>query len=215
MPSTTPSRRELRHGFRLLWLVLIALSTAHGGALAGKDLLTALQRGGYVILMRHASSPQTLPEPAQLDPDNVQHERQLDASGQAAARAMGEALRRLQIPVGQVLSSPTYRALQTVKFAGLGTATSFPELGDSGHSMAVDTSWQRAAWLRVQTAQPPLPGKNTFIVTHLPNIAEAYGEPGATLADGEALVLRPDARGGAPIIARIKIDEWARLDTLP
>jgi hypothetical protein len=33
------------------------------------------------------------------------------------------------------------------------------------------------------------------------------------LADGEALILHPDGQGGAPIVARLKIDEWAGLAT--
>jgi phosphohistidine phosphatase SixA len=62
----------------------------------------------------------TPPDPAQADADNIQHERQLDEQGRASARAMGEAIRRLQIPIDQVLSSPTYRAQETVRLAQLG-----------------------------------------------------------------------------------------------
>ena len=45
----------------LLWPVLMTVDPAHGDALAGKDLAAALHAGGYVILMRHASSPRTAP----------------------------------------------------------------------------------------------------------------------------------------------------------
>jgi hypothetical protein len=61
----------------------------------------------------------------------------------SSARAMGEALRRLQIPIGQVLSSPTYRALETIKFAQLGPATTYAQLGDSGQRMVADKSGAR------------------------------------------------------------------------
>jgi hypothetical protein len=94
----------------LLWLTLITVDLAQGESLAGKELIAALRSGGYVILMRHASSPRNTPEAAQADVENVQRERQLDDEGRASARAMGEALRRLHIPIGEVLSSPTYRA---------------------------------------------------------------------------------------------------------
>ena len=42
---------------------------------------------------------------------------------------------------------------------------------------------------------------------------EAYPEAANALAEGEALILRPDGRGAAPIVARVKIDEWAGLAT--
>jgi hypothetical protein len=61
---------------------------------------------------------------------------------------MGEALRRLGIPIGDVLSSPTYRALETVRLARLGEATPRPELGDSGESMQSQSDGKRGAWLQ-------------------------------------------------------------------
>jgi phosphohistidine phosphatase SixA len=198
----------------LLWPVLMTVNPAHGDALAGKDLVAALHAGGYVILMRHASSPRTAPDAAQVDADNVQHERQLDEEGRSSARDMGDALRRLQIPIGQVLSSPTYRALETIKFARLGQPTTFEQLGDSGQSMMADKSGARANWLKAKSAERPAPGKNTVIVTHFPNIKEAYPESVAGLADGEALILQPDGRGGVQVVARVKMDEWAALATI-
>jgi phosphohistidine phosphatase SixA len=194
-------------------LLLLLLS---GGIKAadesGNNLLSALRTGGYVILMRHASSPGTLPDAAQADADNPQHERQLDEAGQSSARDMGEALHRLGIPIGHVLSSPTYRALETVRLARLGQPQTFPQLGDNGHSMAADTSGSRAAWLTARAAEPPMPGTNTIIVTHFPNIAEAFPQAAAGLADGEALILHPDGRGSAALVARLKIGDWNKLD---
>ena len=58
----------------LLWLTLITVDLAQGESLAGKALIAALRSGGYVILMRHASSPRNPPESAQADIENVQRE---------------------------------------------------------------------------------------------------------------------------------------------
>jgi phosphohistidine phosphatase SixA len=167
--------------------------------------------GGYVLVMRHASSPRTPPDPAQADADNVQHERQLDDQGRTSARAMGEALRRLQIPIGLVLSSPTYRALETVRLAQLGQPKTYSQLGDGGQSMQADPNGSRAAWLRAMVAERPMTGTNTLMVTHFPNVNEAFAKDATGLADGEAIVFRPDGRGGAPVIGRIKIEEWPQL----
>jgi phosphohistidine phosphatase SixA len=196
---------------------LFAFAAAHGdspppgGPLSGRDLLAALQGGGYVILMRHASSPGKPPEAAQANADNVRQERQLDEKGITTARGMGEALHRLHIPIGEVLSSPTYRALETVKLAELGRPVTAPELGEGGAAMLKDESGARAAWLKARVAEAPPAGKNTVIVTHYPNITEVYLEGASGLAEGEALILHPDGRGGAPIVARVKIDAWASL----
>ena len=176
--------------------------------LSGKDLAAALQRGGYVIVMRHASSPLTPPDPAQADPDNLQHERQLDEGGRASARALGAAFHRLRIPIGQVLSSPTYRALETARLADLTPPHTYPQLGDAGQSMALDPNGTRGGWLRGKVGQPPTAGTDTLIITHAPNIREAFPTDGADLADGEALIFRPDGRGGASLAARVKIQDW-------
>jgi hypothetical protein len=67
----------------------------------------------------------------------------------------------------------------------------------------------QAARLRKAVTRVPK-GMNTIVVTHTPNLARAFPEWGA-VADGEAVVLRPDANGGMTVLCRIKIDEWPRL----
>lgn len=193
----------------LLWNV------ASAQMLEGPALVAALQRGGYVILMRHASSPQAAPSPAQADTDNPRHERQLDEAGRSAARAMGAAIRRLHIPLAAVLSSPTYRALETVRLGQLGEPQTREQLGDSGHSMRADTTGERGKWLRMQVATVPAPGTDTLLVTHLPNIREAFPADVAGLQDGAALIFRPDGHGGAQLVARVAIQEWPRLAAVP
>ena len=189
-------------------LVLVA-AAAHAQTLSGPALVKALQQGGYVIVMRHTSSPREAPAKAAANPDNVNAERQLDQEGRDTAIAMGQALRDLKIPIGDVLSSPTYRALETVKYARLGTARTFAELGDNGQSMSGGTAAQ-AAWLRMRVTQFPS-GANTVVVTHFPNLTGAFPQWAAGVADGEALVLGPDGKGGAMLVARVKIDEWTKL----
>jgi hypothetical protein len=56
---------------------------------------------------------------------------------------------------------------------------------------------------------------NTVIVTHYPNVMEAFPAAAVGLADGEAIVFRPDGHGGASVVARVKIDEWKGLGGAP
>jgi len=191
--------------------LLAAVDTSHAQTLSGKDLVAALRMGGKVVLMRHASAPRTPPDPLQSEAANSQHERQLDDLGRSTAQAMGDALRKLHIPVGQVLTSPTYRALETIRLARLGQPKAYAQLGDGDQSMQADPTGTRAAWLRAKAAESPTDGTNTIIVTHLPNVNEAFPTDSVGMADGEALILHPDGHGAAAVIGRIKIEDWPQL----
>jgi phosphohistidine phosphatase SixA len=195
-------------------LVAVMIGTLAQVAPAGQTFspagtwLAALRQGGYTLVMRHASSPGEAPDRQTANPDNVKLERQLDTAGRTEATAMGEALRRLKVPVGAVLTSPTYRALETVKFAGLGNARPVSELGDGGQSMQGVPEAQ-AAWLCAKVAEVPIDG-NTIIVTHMPNIARSFPTWGS-IAEGETVIVRPDGKGGMTVVAKVKIEEWAGL----
>jgi phosphohistidine phosphatase SixA len=199
--------------FRLRSTVIAGALLWHHGAAAqtldGNALVSALRRGGYVLVMRHASSPTDPPTKADANHDNTALERQLDEQGRATAVAMGNALRRLQIPIGEVLTSPTYRARETARLARLPHPQPRPELGDGGRSMAGVASSQ-AIWLKEHVRNHPR-GKNTILITHLPNISAAFPEWARGLSDGEALVLQQHGSDGATLVARVKIEDWPRL----
>jgi len=182
--------------------MVLLTGAAHAQTLSGDALVKALRQGGYVIVMRHTSSPREVPDKKTVNADNVKPERQLDEEGRVTAIAMGKALRDLKIPIGDVLSSPTYRALETVKYAQLGTPRTYAELGDNGQSMQGGTAAQ-AAWLQKQVTQLPK-GKNTILVTHFPNISGAFPQLGM-VDDGESLVFGPNG-----LVGRIKIGEWMK-----
>jgi phosphohistidine phosphatase SixA len=198
---------------RRLTFILVALAMfvppigARAQTLSGETLVSALRQGGYVIVMRHASSPRETPDKKVANADNVNLERQLDEIGRTTSTAFGKALRDLKIPIGEVLTSPTYRALETVRLAQLPSPKLQTELGDGGQSMQAVADAQ-AAWLQKRVTQG-MTGSNVICVTHMPNISRAF--PSASgVADGEALVFRPDGKGGTALVGRIKIEEWSR-----
>jgi phosphohistidine phosphatase SixA len=212
MSSRAPSNPKL---ILALAAALVLCGAAAAPLLDGKQLAAALHRGGFVILMRHANSPRIPPEPAQAEPDNLKPERQLDETGLASARAMGDAFQRLRIPVGKVLSSPTYRALETARLAHFPAPQTFDELGDAGNSMSADSAGTRGMWLRSRVGQVPKTGTDTVIITHYPNINEAFASEAKDLAEGEALIFRPDGHGAASLVAHVKIEDWPRLASTP
>ena len=189
--------------------MLLATRTSHAQSLSGDAVGKALQKGGYIIVMRHATSPREVPDKQTANQDNVKSERQLDPQGRASAAAMGKALRELKIPIGDVLSSPTYRALETVRYAQFGKPQPYAELGDNGQSMQGGTTAQ-AAWLQKKATEFPT-GTNTIIVTHLPNLTGAFPQQASGLADGEAIIFGSDGKGGMTLVARVKIEEWPKM----
>jgi phosphohistidine phosphatase SixA len=189
----------------------LGVCTAAGTApLSGAALVQALRHGGYVIVMRHASAPTALPDAKTAAPGNTAHERQLDDRGKASVRAMGAALRTLKIAIGKIYSSPTFRARQTVALLDMGRPVLIPALGDGGHSMARIAAAAPAGWLRAQAAAAPRAGRNTLIVTHMPNLVAAFPTSAPGMGDGEALIFKPGS-GAATLVAKIPMGEWPAL----
>jgi phosphohistidine phosphatase SixA len=189
---------------------MFAQMAAPQAVTATDEIVGFLRGGGHVLVMRHASSPRWSPDNANAHPDNVNRERQLDAVGEATSRAMGEALRELGVPIRETLTSPAFRALQTVRYLGFEDARLAEELGDGGNSMQPGSDAKRSAWLRARVAEPPARGTNTLLVTHSPNLDGAFGDDAAGMEEGEVLIFRP-RNGDAVVVGRIKIAEWPAL----
>ena len=186
---------------------MIALLPALGDAqtLSGAAVVKSLQIGGYVIVMRHASSPGVIPD--KPNPDNVPPERQLDENGRSTAAAMGDALRRLKIPIGEVMTSPTYRARETARLARLPNPRAAAEIGEGPQAMQGAVQPAQTEWLQKKVKEFPK-GTNTILITHVPNITAAFPEDKPAAAEGEMFVFGTDGKGGARLVGRIKIEEW-------
>ena len=195
----------------LIFSALLLCGSPSHAASGNAELADRLRQGGYVLVMRHASSPANPPDAAHADAANKELERQLDDNGRATAIAMGRALKRLNIPIGKVYSSPTYRARQTVMLAGLPTPETVTALGDFGRSMARIQGPGPVQWLQAKVAEAPATGRNTLIVTHMPNIAAAFPDAAKDLQDGEALIFKPGGKGKAELVAAVPITDWPRM----
>ena len=166
-------------------------------------LVTALQEGGHVIVMRHASSPRQAPDAERANAGNANLERQLDANGRETAKTMGESLQRLGIPVEAVLSSPAYRSVETGREMGFGEVTLVAELSNEG-IMAVN-----GAWL-AENVTMGTDGGNRILITHGPNIRSAFPEAATGMDEGESWIFRP-SDNGAELLGRLKIESWNNL----
>ena len=208
MPILWMTDCRVRRIGTLLCAMLFAAATVPAQTLSGAALVTSLQAGGHVIVMRHASSPREVPTVP--NPDNVPPERQLDEKGRSTTTAMGDALRRLKIPIGEVLTSPTYRARETARLVRLPNPRPAAELGEGPQSMQGSIAPAQTEWLRKKVKELPR-GTNSVLITHVPNITAAFPDATPAAVEGEAFVFGSDGKGGARLVGRIKIEEWPGL----
>jgi len=192
-------------------LTSVMASMAHAQSLSGDALVKALQSGGYVLVMRHATAAVPSGRGGGFgggargggQRGGPPPEPQLDEMGLGYVTGMRFAFRELGIPVGDTLTGPTLRTRQHAEHFGFGDLQVVPELGND--AMRSDSA--RSAWLAAKAAETPRPGTNTVIVTHEPNITGAFNVQ--NVAEGEALVIRP---GATPtVVGRVPIAEWPRL----
>jgi phosphohistidine phosphatase SixA len=186
------------------------LSATEQSARAQAEWINAVRQGGYVIVFRHGATHQDQADTDPLNPKNVAQQRQLNEAGRVKAKEIGEAFRKLRIPVGQVQSSVFNRAVETGKLMGLGEVTSTLDLAEGGLVVTPVENNRRAQALRKLAATVPPAGTNIVVVTHKPNILDAFGKDWFDVREGEASVFQPGG-GGYKLIVRVPADEWNKL----
>ncbi len=201
--------------FRLLLLcVLFALPAAIVASQPAPpaDLVDALRLGGYVIVLRHGATSADAGKDGMSNPNrNAAGERQLSDAGRAQAIAIGEGLRKLGIRAGLVMTSPLQRTVDTATLLGLGEVRINPYLTEAGTTISREDNERRADILRKLVRYHAGPD-NLVIVTHKPNLIEAFGASLADMREGEAAVFEPDSAGdGYRLVARFQVDDWGLL----
>jgi hypothetical protein len=120
-------------------------------------------------------------------------------------------LRKLRIPVGQVHTSLFQRAIDTGTLMGVGDVKASADYTEGGLVVTPIENNRRAAALRKVAGTVPPAGTNIIVVTHKPNILDAFGKDWFDVREGEASVLKPDGNGGYKLIVRIRAGEWSGL----
>jgi hypothetical protein len=196
----------------------LAAQSAHAQPLTGEDLISALQEGGYVLVMRHGPASleaargggrggggfgfggggggrggrgggQAPPEPT---------EEALEQESIQMLTGMRHAIWTFDIPIGAVYTSPARRTVQHAE------ELPFAEI------MVVDELVGASAgsgWLADKLTEATMAGANTLIVTHSPNIRNDLGM--SDISEGETLIVRP---GDDPtVVGRMGLREWSEL----
>jgi broad specificity phosphatase PhoE len=181
--------------------LVILLAFPGGGALADDEQIwAALKEGGKVILLRHTHV--VIGEGiGRLAPGNCAAEVNLSPRGIEQAKRLGEAFRAHGIAVGEVLTSPYCRCIDTGRLA-FGRATAVQYLMPPGV-----VSDNQAASDNARVLQEILDHRgpsNLVMITHDLNISNIVFEPAAM---GEFFVLQPN---GADFTLIGKIEGYAQ-----
>src|ERR687895_1633389 len=159
------------------------------------QLIEQLRAGGYVLYLRHTSTDFSQNDSRMTSYEDCATQRNLTDQGREEARAIGEHVKRLEIPIGEVLASPFCRTRETARLAfGKATATNDVRGGP------VEAS--RYEPLRKLLSSPVPRGANRVISSHGNPFYALAGPP--YLAEGEMAVVKPEGERFS-VIAKIRL----------
>jgi len=170
-------------------------------------LMSALQKGGYVIYLRHAATEHTRIDSDRENLSTCERQRNLSAEGREQARTIGKAFTAFGIKVTQVLTSPYCRCIDTGRLA-FGEATVEEALGFAISKDAAETKRLAAVLRKLLGTQPPA-GANIVLVSHSANLKEATGI--WPKSEGDAHIFQPHADGEFVHIGKVLVEEWLEL----
>src|SRR5215510_7330204 len=146
--------------------------------LAGPALLTALRAGGLILYFRHTSTDFGQNDDQMTGYEDCARQRNLTDQGREEARRIGAEIKRLQLPIGEVLASPFCRTMETARLM-FGRAQATPAVRGGP---ARPESPDRYTELRKLLSTPPQPGTDLVIASHGNPFAAVAGTP--HLAEG-------------------------------
>ena len=183
------------------------LAAAETPLLAASELVPMLKAGGYVLYFRHAATDRSREDAHPVKFDDCTNQRVLSAAGQTQATEIGQAMRRLEIPVGDIASSPYCRCRNTAELAfgryRVDENLYFAMTAGPQERRRISTA------LRSMLSRPPAGGRNDVIVSHTANLREAAGiwpKP-----EGVVWVIKPDGKGAFTALGKIDPGEWRSL----
>jgi phosphohistidine phosphatase SixA len=166
-------------------------------------IVAALKSGGYIVYFRHTATDFSQSDEKMRDFDDCANQRNLTDGGRDQAKRIGEAWRRLSIPVGRVLASPFCRTREVAQLAFGRYERALEARGGPG--TAGDPVRYQPLSRLLESA--PKRGTNSVIVSH-GNPYQALHPGTAYLREGEAAIIRPLPGGGHEVYGRIAWDEW-------
>ena len=191
-------------------LTCLVVTYAHAQTADMPALAGAMKQGGYVIVFRHGATNRDQADTDPLNFDDTAKQRVLSEQGKRVATQVGDAFKKLGIPLGKVYTSKFNRAVETGKLMSGGDVTPTLDVTEGGLVVTPIENDRRAEALKKMAGTVPEAGKNTLIVTHKPNITDAFGKDWFDVKEGEASIFRPDGAGKTVLVARLQAVDWIK-----
>jgi phosphohistidine phosphatase SixA len=193
-------------------LVLAASFIALSPVAFAEDVAAALAQGGYVIVFRHGATTNGMADPMGAGRGkSTATERQLSPRGRQTALEIGGALKTLHIPIGAVYTSQLQRAVDTGRLISGKEVTTTADLSEAGEHVTPAEKDHRAEEMLKIASTRPAKGTNTVVVSHKPNIVDAFGNDWSDVREGEASIFKPDGSGKYALVGRVQAGEWLEL----
>ena len=153
------------------------------------EMIERLKSGGHILMVRHALAPGG-GDPANFKIDDCSTQRNLDQTGRAQAKSIGDWLRANGVTSARIYSSQWCRCLETAKLLQLGSLEELPAL-NSFYERPQDKEPNISA-LQAFISQQPVDGQLIVFVTHYVTIAAITGE-NVSSGTGVLMELRKDS----------------------
>jgi hypothetical protein len=179
-------------------LVILFLLSANVAWAQNQVLIDRLKQGGLNIFIRHAITPGIDPNkfnpPTERPNDCSPSSRQLTDEGREQSRRIGERIKELNIPIGEVYSSPFCRCEETAKLAfDRLTTVQWLLVRPGVYQPELDRALSSIPSTGFFNKTPT--GKNNVFVGHavtfLPGTLSRELSLVRLLAEGEALIIEP------------------------
>jgi hypothetical protein len=152
----------------------------------------ALRAGGFVIVVCHGATFPDQTDTDLLNFDNNAAQRSLNNKGKALAKASGDSLRQVGIPVGKVYTSKCNRAYETAVIAGFKNIEKTADLTEGGLVVSPNENNRPIEAFHKMLGTAPTPGTNIILITQKPNMVDALGMDWFDVKEGEASIFRPE-----------------------
>lgn len=196
--------------FYLATTLYFSVGTANAQQIDVKALAATIKQGGYVIVFRHGATNRDQADTDPLNHDNIAKQRQLSETGRSIAVQVGQEFKVLQIQFAKTYTSKFNRAVETGKLLSASPQTSIIDITEGGLVVSPIENDRRAESLRKLASQVPEPGTNILVVTHKPNIIDAFGKDWFDVKEGEAAVFQPNVSGKLTLVARLQAADWLK-----
>lgn len=177
--------------------------------LEGRKLIEALQKGGYVIFLRHHMTDDKATDKPGEALNNCDTQRNLIELGREGSFVIGKAFRKLGIKVSSVETSPYCRCLETARLA-FAWVSDIKLNNDLQYAIydGPEERKRKASVLRALLSQQPPEKTNFVIVSHTANLQEAtaiWPKP-----EGVAIVFESEKGSPPKYVGKLSPVEWEK-----